>query len=292
MESPKPVLLDFWAAWCGPCRMVSPIVDEIAVENPGVKVGKINVDEQRELAAAFNIMALNLEKNEKTRRQWVADTSHELRTPLAILRGEIEAMLEGIRETTPDAIRSLHGEVLRLHRLVDDLYQLALCDLGSLTYHREAVDVTEVLDEVLEPFLPQFAEKGITATTIIPDGMGEAVFADRQRLGQLFSNLLDNSLKYTDNGGEVVIRAVFPGDGVMVELEDSPPGVPEEHLERLFDRLYRLEGSRSRASGGAGLGLAICRSIAEAHGGTISAHPSALGGLRMRVSLPAGGMRP
>src|SRR4030042_6659466 len=146
-------------------------------------------------------MALSLDKNEKARRQWVADISHELRTPLAVLRGEIEALLDGIRTTTPEAIRSLHAEALRLHRLVDDLYQLALSDLGTLTYHKEDLDLAEVLRNSMEPYPAEFTRKHIKLSADISSESEITVFADRERLQQLFTNLIDNSLKYTDAGG-------------------------------------------------------------------------------------------
>ena len=234
-------------------------------------------------------MALTLEKNEKARRQWVADISHELRTPLAVLRGEIEALLEGIRSTTPESIRSLHAEVLRLNRLVDDLYQLALSDLGTLTYHKENLDLAEILRDFIEPYGAEFARKSIRFSADIAQGFEITVFADSERLHQLFANLIDNSLKYTDTGGELIIRLTCSTGQATVDFEDSAPGVPEEELDRLFDRLYRVEASRSRSSGGAGLGLAICKNIVEAHEGTISAHPSPLGGVLIRVTMPVAG---
>ena len=237
-------------------------------------------------------MALTLEQNEKARRLWFADISHELRTPLAVLIGETEGLLEGIREITPEAVRSLHGEALRLNHLVDDLYQLALLDLGKLTYHKETFDLTGLIDSVIETFAPQSAAKGIALSRDLPQAPWKTVHADRQRLRQMLVNLFDNSLKYTDPGGAIMVRLLYTDGRAVIELEDSAPGVPCGQLERLFDRLYRVEGSRSRASGGAGLGLAICKSIVEAHDGAITARQSSLGGLLIRVVLPLASRRP
>ena len=276
-------------------RMVRPIramvaaTHDLALGKYAVRVPVSSSDELGRLARDFNEMALTLEKNEKARRQWVADISHELRTPLSVLRGEIEALLEGVRPITPDAVRSLHAEALRLHRLVDDLYQLALSDLGTLTYRKEDLDLADVLRDSLEPYGAEFSRKGITLATDITPGMKIRVFADAERMQQLFGNLLDNALKYTDFGGELVIRLTCHDNQATIDFEDSAPGVSESDLERLFDRLYRVEGSRSRASGGAGLGLAICRNIVKAHAGTISAHLSPLGGVLIRVALPVSG---
>jgi two-component system sensor histidine kinase BaeS len=195
--------------------------------------------------------------------------------------------MEGVRETTPEAVRSLHSEVMRLHRLVDDLHQLTLSDLGALTYRKESVHLVEVLADSVDACEADFDRKGITLDRDIPRGLAPTPsFADRERLRQLFSNLLGNSLKYTDSGGRLVVRVRQADAMITVDLEDSAPGVPAGEIDRLFDRLYRVETSRSRTSGGAGLGLAICRNIVEAHGGTITASPSSLGGLLMRVSLP------
>ncbi len=274
-----------------PIRAMTAATRDLASGKYAVRVPVSSSDELGQLAGDFNAMALTLEKNEKARRQWIADISHELRTPLAVLRGEIEALLEGIRSITPDAIRSLHAEALRLHRLVDDLYQLALSDLGALTYRKEDLDPAEVLRDSIETYRAEFAHKNIRLKADISQGPEIMVFADRERLQQLFLNLVDNSLKYTEPGGELVIRLKRSADKVAIDFEDSAPGVPDAELDRLFDRLYRVEGSRSRASGGAGLGLAICRNIVEAHNGTISAHPSPLGGVLIRVIMPAAGRR-
>lgn len=269
-----------------PIRTLAMATRKLTAGKYATRVPVISTDELGQLGRDFNALALALEKNEQARRQWVADISHELRTPLAVLRGEVEALQDGIRQPTSDSLRSLHGEVMRLNRLVDDLYQLSLSDLGALTYRKEELDLSELLTEVLVLYRPEFVQKGITMMDDI-SGKGSAmVLGDPERLRQLFANLLDNALKYTDEEGKVAIRKECCGTQATIDIEDSAPGVPESELERLFDRLYRVETSRNRAAGGAGLGLAICRNIAEAHGGTITAQPSSLGGVRIRVTLP------
>ena len=272
-----------------PIKSIAAATRELASGKYAVRVSASSSDELGQLARDFNTMALTLEKNEKARRQWVADISHELRTPLSVLRGEIEALMEGVRSTTPEAIRSLHAEALRLHGLVDDLYQLALSDLGTLTYRKEDLDLAGTLRDSMEPSLMEFARKGITLISEISREEEITVFADRERLHQLFVNLLDNSLKYTDAGGTIAVRLTCRNSEAEIEFEDSLPGVPESELDKLFDRLYRVEASRNRESGGAGLGLAICRNIVDAHAGTISAHPAPLGGVLIRVTLPVTG---
>lgn len=268
-----------------PVKAMASATRDVASGEYGVRIPVASSDELGQLAHSFNVMALALDRNEKIRRQWVADISHELRTPVAILQGEIEALLDGVRPINPEAVRSLHGEALRLHRLVDDLYQLALSDLGTLVYRKENIDLGDILTDCVDIFRPRFEEKQIALNA--PGSREDlVVFGDAQRLHQLFANLFDNALKYTDAGGELRVAARREGGRFVVDLNDTAPAVPESQLDRLFERLYRVDVSRSRASGGSGLGLSICKNIAEAHEGTISAGLSPLGGLAITVTLP------
>lgn len=269
-----------------PLRSLAEATFHLTAGRFSTRVKVASSDELGQLAANFNILAMTLEKNEQARRQWVADISHELRTPVAILRGEIEAIQDGVRQPDADSLRSLHGEVLRLSRLVDDLYQLAMSDLGALTYRKERVDLIGLLKEAAASHEVQFTTKGIRLTMTLPAGETVAVFGDSERLRQLFANLLDNSLKYTHSGGELHLATTCHAQGVTIDFQDSAPGVDGADRERLFERLFRVESSRNRASGGAGLGLAISRNIVEAHQGKISAQPSPLGGLWIQVELP------
>ncbi|EKD40360.1 MAG: hypothetical protein ACD_75C00075G0001, partial [uncultured bacterium] len=250
------------------------------------RVPVTTADELGRLAGDFNTLALTLESNEKARRQWVADISHELRTPLAVLRGEIEAIQDGVRNFDPESLRSLHQEVLRLGRLVDDLHQLSMSDLGALTYRREQQDLVIVLEQSLEFYRPEFVRKNIDLQADLPVSAPVNLFADQERLRQLFANLLDNSLKYTDEQGVVAVRLAIDADKVLIDFQDSAPRVAESDLPKLFDRLYRVENSRNRATGGSGLGLAICRNIVEAHDGAITASLSPLGGVWIQITFP------
>ena len=243
-------------------------------------------DELGRLAQDFNHLAAALERNEQARRQWVADISHELRTPLAVLRGEIEALLDGVRQASEDRLKSLHGEVLDLGKLVDDLYELALSDLGALDYRREPLDLAEVIEETVEGFQRRFGAKGLALVNRVQGPL--PLTGDDRRLRQLFTNLLENSQRYTDPGGRLVISVAVVDGWYRLLLEDTSPAVPDQALGRLFERLYRVDKSRSRNLGGAGLGLAICRNIVTAHGGRIEAAHSSLGGLALTVRLPAG----
>lgn len=270
-------------------RDLASATHRLAAGKYDMRIPVTSSDELGRLARDFNTLALTLEKNEQVRRHWVADISHELRTPLSVLRGEIEAMQDGVRAVTPEAIGALHGEVMKLSRLVHDLYELSLSDIGALTYRMTDIDLGEVLKQALESVRPEFADKNIALEEDLPAGQGFPLFADPERLHQLFSNLLENSLKYTDSGGRVRVRIERQGMIATVHFQDTAPGVPETETGKLFERLYRVEGSRNRDTGGAGLGLSICRNIVEAHEGTIEALPSPLGGLWVKVELPLNG---
>ncbi|MBM9537129.1 ATP-binding protein [Desulfobulbus alkaliphilus] len=261
---------------------------QLAAGRYDIRVPAESSDELGQLARDFNSLATTLEQNEALRRRWVADISHELRTPLAILRGEVEAVQDGVRRLTPQTMDVLHSEILHLSRLVDDLYELSLADIGALTYHKESLDFGALVKQAVLAYREEWNEQGLSLTMDIPD-RPLVLFADAERLHQLLGNLLQNTLRYTDSGGrlEVVVREETKN--ILLCIADSSPGVPEQFLHRLFDRLYRVEESRSRSHGGAGLGLALCKSIVEAHGGTIEAAPSPLGGLRITVTLPKKG---
>jgi len=269
-----------------PIRRIAAAARELAVGRYQVRLPVESSDELGHLARDFNEMAAALEKSEQARRQWVADISHELRTPLAILRGELEALQDGIRPMTPEAVESLLADILRLNRLTEDLYQLALSDQGALNYRKAYINPVAVLKADLAALMPAFDTKQI-AVAIKDSTQGNiSLFADADRLSQLFRNVLKNSANYTDSGGSVEITVSKQTAELVIEIADSAPGVAMQDIERLFDRFYRVEASRSRNHGGAGLGLAICNNIVTAHGGTIKAHPSNLGGLAIRIELP------
>ena len=243
-------------------------------------------DELGQLSDDFNILSETLENNEKNRQRWVADISHELRTPLAILRGDIEALQDGIRQPGPQAIGALHGEVMHLERLVKDLYELSMSDIGALQYRRVKVSLVGILEGAIELFEPRMRQNGLELTADLSAGTSSLLLADPDRLQQLFTNLLENSLRYTDAPGKVELKLAVDKELIHIQFQDSMPGVSAAQLPRLFDRLYRGDGSRNRATGGAGLGLAICKNIVDGHQGKISAENSPLGGLLIKIELP------
>lgn len=248
------------------------------------RVTPTSTDELGKLAQDFNQLASTLEKNQQMRRDFMADISHELRTPLAVLRGELEAIQDGVRQFTPDSVASLQAEVGTLTKLVDDLHQLSMSDEGALAYQKTSLDLIPLLEVASGAFRERFASRGLTIQLSLPDSV--TVFGDRDRLMQLFNNLLENSLRYTDSGGGLHISAEQRDRLVLLTFADSAPGVSEEQLQKLFERFYRTEGSRNRASGGSGLGLAICVNIVQAHNGHIRAAHSPFGGVSITVELP------
>ncbi|WP_167371942.1 two-component system sensor histidine kinase BaeS [Xenorhabdus beddingii] len=271
----------------GLLRPVKRLVEgthKLAAGDFSVRVTPSSSDEIGQLAADFNQLACTLDKNEQMRRDYMADISHELRTPLSVLRGELEALQDGVRHPTQETIHSLLTEVTTLTKLVNDLHLLSLSDRGSLTYRKEPVNVSELLQISVAGYQGRFADKNMTLALNLKEN--DTLFADPDRLTQLFQNLLENSLRYTNEHGKVIIQAYSDQQKWILDLQDSAPGLTAEQCQHVFERFYRCESSRNRASGGSGLGLAICYNIVEAHDGTIQAQRSSLGGIRIRVELP------
>lgn len=246
-------------------------------------------DEISQLSEDFNTLAKTLDQNRIARQQWIADISHELRTPLAILRGELEAVQDGVRPLNVETLDSLHTEVVHLNTLVNDLHELSLSDIGALVYKKEQIDLKEILEGCIDMH-GKLAEKHNLKVSLMVESAAPdkelMMLGDPDRLLQLFDNLLQNSCRYTNSGGEIRIMAREHNGKIIVEWFDSPPGVGDQDLEHLFDRLYRVEMSRNRAKGGSGLGLAICQNIVTAHEGTIKASHSPLGGLQLTLTFP------
>ncbi len=226
----------------------------------------------------------------ENKQQLMVDISHELRTPLAAMRVNLEAFEDGILKRE-EAFPLLQNKVAELNQLIEDIYQLSRADVGALVFKQEPVSLLPLLEEVVAGYQQPAQERQIELSFTSSLEQGLYVMGDEARLQQLFCNLLQNSLRYTDAGGQLQLSAEAKGGEVEILLQDSAPGVGDEHLPRLFDRFYRVDKSRSRAHGGSGLGLAICKIIVENHGGTIGAAHSPLGGLQIRIRLPvtAGG---
>jgi len=281
------MLIAWWIArtLLEPVKRVAAATHRLASGDYSSRVAVASNDEVGQLARDFNQLAYTLERNEKMRREFMADVSHELRTPLSVLRGELEAIEDGVRSLDPNTMKSLLGEVGMLSKLVDDLYELSLADIGALTYRKAPCMLNDVLENSLAMYRERFAARQLQLDLELPREPVK-VLADASRLQQLFSNLLENSLRYTDVNGRLRLSVGVDRDTVRIDFLDSGPGVSASQLPRLFERFYRGESSRNREHGGAGLGLAICRSIANAHDGSLVADHSPYGGLWLTLRLP------
>lgn len=241
-------------------------------------------DEFNKLIEDVNTLSSTLKANEKLRTTMMADISHELRTPLAVLQAEIEAIQDGIRPCDSNRLESLHKGVRGLSHLIDDLFHLSLADSGNLTYQKKETDIVGHLKRCFDLYSTLFAKRDITLEQDLPGSC--RVFCDPGRIGQVFSNLLNNSFRYTDSPGTVRMSARTNPSDCTIVIEDSAPGVTDDQLSAIFDRFYRVDKSRSRAHGGSGLGLSLCKTIIEDHGGTILASHSSLGGVALSITLP------
>ncbi len=269
-----------------PIRKLTAGTQALAAREFGTRIEVESGDELGQLAADFNTMAQTLEQYERQRQQWISDIAHELRTPLSILSGEVEALQDGVREVNSVTLDSLRAEARHLSKIVNDLHELSLADAGVLSIKKEPLDPVPVLKETLSHFQTRFEENQITVENRAGNDPPTNIIGDADRLQQLFSNLLENTLRYADSPGTLQIWQERTENRLTLFFEDSGPGVPAEALERLFDRLYRVDKSRSRTQGGSGLGLSICKSIVTAIGGEIRAVNGPSGGLRIEIELP------
>ena len=228
-------------------------------------------DEVGELATTFNAMADELERTEQIRRSMVADAAHELRTPLTNIRGYLEAIKDGVIKADAGTIESMHEEALLLTHLADDLQELALVDAGELRLDVRADDVAEIVRKAVVATQPQATAKQISVETKLAPDL-PPVMVDAERIGQVLRNLLSNAVAYTPEGGEVSVLVRSLGEWVEVRVADSGIGIAVGDMPFIFERFYRADKSRSRATGGVGLGLTIIKRLVEAHGGSIEVH--------------------
>ena len=242
-------------------------------------------DEIAELGRSFNDMADALEDSERQRRAMVSDVAHELRTPLANIQGHIEAMQDGLMRPNAENLDTVHQQTLHLNHLVSDLRILAESEARELSLSREPIPIADLVNEVLESFRPRAEAESVQLSGEIADGLPTADI-DRLRIQQALGNLLDNAIRHTPPSGSVTVSAQSHGDSVRVEVTDTGSGIAPEDLPRIFDRLYRADPSRDRATGGSGLGLTIARQLVEAHGGAIWAESEPGQGSRFVFDLP------
>lgn len=269
-------------------KRISHLVRQVNAFSQGNYADKVSVkgqDELAELARHLNNLGETLEQSENTRRQWVADISHELRTPIAVLQAELEAVEDGVRPMDKATVGRLISHSQRLKHLVNDLYELSLTDLGGMTYRKNSMDLAGLLQESVDAMRSQFTQANIELIVNLPNS-SIPIFGDQHRLQQLFANLLKNSVQYTNSPGSTRVSLETDKENAVIVIEDTAPGVAEEHHHKLFDRLYRADSSRNRSTGGAGLGLSICKNIVTAHDGKITTSNSEMGGLKIIIQLP------
>lgn len=242
-------------------------------------------DELGKLAKAFNKMSAELSRSVNARRQMTADIAHELRTPLSLILGHAEAVHDGVLQPTKENFEIIREEAARLEHLVDDLRTLSLADAGELSMTMQIIEPERLLQDVASLYQYQTQRKNITLDLDIASPLPH-IEVDPGRMTQVLTNILDNALHHTPEGGRIVLSAKQGGDQVELAVQDSGPGLPPEDIERIFERFYRADPSRQREDGGSGLGLAIAKSILQAHGGQVSAGSEAGKGLRIIITLP------
>lgn len=241
--------------------------------------------EMATLGETFNHMALSLQEAEARRMAMTADIAHELRNPLAIQRAHLEALQDGVFPLNEENLKLIAEQNQQLTRLVEDLRMLALAEAGELKLNKRKVDLSEILQETILRFQPQVKTKQIQ---IIEEGGQHPIYgsADKERLKQIHDNLMQNALRYTPEGGWIKISLSRQADWGLFTFHNNGPQISEEALSHLFERFYRGDKARDRASGGTGLGLAIARQLAEAHGGKLTAENHPDGGVIFKLWLP------
>lgn len=280
-----------WVAWLlarhlsRPVNAVAQGIRAVAAGDFSQRLDISGSDEIAKLGDDVNRLSSALSEHETARKRWMSDMAHELRTPLAIISGELEAMSDGVRPLNREQLDSVRDEVGHLAALIDDLHSLTLTDSGALAYKMQRTDLDELVQLTVDSFRARALQRDLELSYT---GPGQSIYlqGDEQRLRQLLRNLLDNSVRYTDSGGKISVLLKKDRQQAQFTISDSAPGAGRDECEHLFDRLYRVEGSRNRNSGGSGLGLAICRNIVEAHGGQITAQPGPDGGLLISAALP------
>lgn len=273
-------------------RVVSPLAEviaaaeEIAGGRLQTRLGAKGPDDLRGLSDSFNKMADSLERNDRERRDMLADIAHELRTPLTVMRGRLEGIMDGVYPPDEDHVGPALEEAYLLERLVEDLRLLTLAESHQLTFEKHELDLIEIARRSINMFQAEADEKKINLRLVTPLD-NALIVADPMRTEQVIGNLLSNALRYVPEGGKVWAEITKKENEMEVSINDNGPGVPEADLPFIFNRFWRGEKSRARQSGGAGLGLAITKLLVEGQGGQITAQNRPAGGMQVTVSFPA-----
>jgi len=281
------IVLGLFLTWhlTGPVRKLTSAAEGIAGGDLSQRVDIKSKDELGQLGQAFNHMAESLSQAEKLRRNMVADIAHELRTPLTVMRGHLEAILDGVFQPTEKNIASIHKETVLLSRLVNDLQELAMAEAGQLRIEREPTDLASLVERTVSSVSPRGEKDDVRLVTDLPADL-PLVNVDSQRIAQVLFNLLDNALRYTPAGGTITVKARRMDEVVQVDVMDQGPGLDPDELPLIFERFHRSDKARSRSTGGAGLGLAIVKQLVEAHGGEVWAESEASAGATFSFTVP------
>jgi signal transduction histidine kinase len=238
-----------------------------------------------DMATTFNSMAASLERDIQLRRDMIADVAHELRSPLTNIRGYLEAIRDSIMKPDEKTIGSVYDETMMLSRLIDDLQELSLAEAGELKLYHELEDVPDLISQALLAVRAKALSKGLSLDSDVPAGLPE-VYVDFLRIKQVLLNLLENAIAHTPGGGAITVAAIMKGDMIEISVTDTGEGIPADELQNIFERFHRVDKSRTRSTGGTGLGLTIARSFVEAHGGKIAAQSEPGKGSRFSFTLP------
>jgi len=272
-------------------RFVNPLADviyaarEVTNGKLGTRISSEGPQDMRSLSESFNEMAASLERNDRERRDLLADIAHELRTPLSVIRGRLEGIVDGIYKADDGQVVSLALEqTYLLERLVDDLRLLTLAETRQLHFEKKSVDLAQLSQHTIDMFSAEAQEKNISLALEKGNGYYTAEL-DPQRMEQVIGNLIGNSLRYIPDGSKIWLTLEETSSEVKLIISDNGPGVAEDELPYLFDRFWRKDKSRTRSAGGTGLGLAIAKQLVEAQGGTIEARNLPQGGLQVVVEF-------
>ncbi len=244
---------------------------------------KSNTREINQLTVTINDLAENMEKQEILRKRLTGDVAHELRTPLATLQSHLEAMMDGIWPADSERLKSCHEEIVRISKMVGDLEKLARYESENFVLNMDTFDITELAKRQIHNFESEFLSKGLELKLT---GAVCRVYADKDKISQVLVNLLSNALKYTPEGGMVVINIRYNDVNTEISVTDNGPGIPGEDLPYIFERFYRADKSRNKLTGGSGIGLAICKSIVLAHGGSINVKSNIGKGTKFTFTIP------
>ncbi|MFM7616752.1 MAG: ATP-binding protein [Actinomycetes bacterium] len=266
-----------------PLREMAGAADAMARGDYSQRVTATSMDEVGRLARAFNHMAAELAETDRLRRDLVANVSHELRTPITALQARLENLVDGIEEPDPEILGTMLLQTERLGRLVTQLLDLSRLEAGTVPLDRHEFAVAPLIAHAVRE---QALQGSDVAVEVVVDDPALTADGDPERVHQVVANLLENAVRHSPAGGTVEVRARRGGEGVVIEVADEGPGIPEADAARVFERFYRADAARSSQAGGAGLGLAIARWIVDLHGGEIHPERREPHGCRMVVTLP------